>query len=252
VLGGAARTAGGATGARHADSFGVERVAAKVSARTSSRALEHLRLAGTAVLGGLEGGGHFRHDRGRLGPREKRPTCTATTSSYRNVAPSRHNVTAGTLANGRNRVRASQSLRCLRCSRDDTEHREPGRQHRRRLRHPRAGTRAGRRRRRRCCEPDRARPGAAVDAQPARPGRGSDWNRQDQDPAGHGRAAVGRGGARLPRRRQGRPVRHRRARAAVGPHHPPRSGDRGRLAGGRRFARRSPRSAPSCSPRCWG
>ena len=56
--------------------------------------------------------------------------------------------------------------------------------------------------------------GAAGHAQPARPGRRRHGNGQDQDPAADGRAAVRPRRARLPRRRQGRPVRHLAAGAA--------------------------------------
>jgi len=158
--------------------------------------------------------------------------------------------------------------RHLRFFRDNTQtFRQPCRDHRRRLRHLRARCGAGCGRGRRDGIAVGAGEGAAVNAEPARARRRRDRNRQDQDAPGDGRAAVGCGRARVPRRRQGRPVGHRRTRPALGAHHAPRCRDRNRVGasrvpravpqpGGRRQrrARRSgspsPRSARSCWPRC--
>ncbi len=77
---------------------------------------------------------------------------------------------------------------------------------------------------------DGARPDPARHAQPARPGRGRDRHRQDQDPAAARRAAERARRAGLRRGHQGRPLRLGDARAPAArrsPPAPPRSGRRG-------------------------
>ncbi len=106
-------------------------------------------------------------------------------------------------------------------------------------------------------------PGAARHAQPARAGGRRDGHRQDEDPAAHGRAAVGAGRAGVPRRHQGRPVgrlpggpAERQADGAHAEHRPELAGHGlpGRVPGARRPRHRRPgaRDGDQLRPRAAG